>query len=160
MTDEKLTVHFTLHECRCRCGCGIERQYIPQLKNYCLNLELLRSRINANPDYYNYRTLRDDGTLAEIPLIIERAISCPAHNHRVGGKPESQHLSVTPTGREYEGAGDIHTGGRIPLESLHREVTRLFTGSIMYPRRGIVHADMRTGGNYCAIDNTVNHSIT
>lgn len=159
MAGEKLTEHFTLFECRCRCGCGIERQFIPQLTIFCSRLELLRSAINSNPDYYQYRTLRPDGTLAEIPLTINRAISCPEHNRRIGGKPESYHLSVTPKGRRYEGAGDIHTGGRLPLEILHEEAAKLFSGTIRYPRRGIVHVDMRDG-RYCAIDSTENSVIT
>lgn len=161
MAGEKLTEHFTLHECRCRCGCGIEQQYIPQLTAFCERLELLRSAINSNPDYYHLRKLRDDGTLAEIPLIVERAISCPKHNSspKVNGKPESYHLSVTPKGRRFEGAGDIHTGGRLPLEALHEEAAKLFHGTIRYPKRGIVHVDFRPGV-YCEIDNTENSATT
>lgn len=154
MAEDQLTEHFRLYECRCRCGCGVEREHVPALTAFCSKLELLRTAINANPDYYSYRTLRPDGTLTELPIIIERAISCIPHNKAVDGKPESYHLDVTPVGRVYTGAADIHTGGVLSLHLLYAEAVKLFSGNILYPRKGIVHVDVREGTVYCAINNS------
>ena len=66
-----LSTHFSSDEFRCKCGCGICRVSPVLLEK----LERLRN---------TYRN----------PIEINSGCRCPDHNKRVGGKPNSSHITT------------------------------------------------------------------
>lgn len=64
-----LTKNFSRYEFACKCGCGFDT----------VDFETLAA-LQAVRDYYNQ------------PITVTSAARCAAHNAKVGGKPNSQHL--------------------------------------------------------------------
>lgn len=88
----KLSEHFDLSEFACKCGCGGERapEIAANLKRVAAMLEKIRA------------------ALGNKPITVTSGYRCTKHNARVGGKPQSLHL----TGR----AADIQVADLSPAE--------------------------------------------
>ncbi|MEW6233834.1 MAG: D-Ala-D-Ala carboxypeptidase family metallohydrolase [Candidatus Omnitrophota bacterium] len=116
MANKKLSEHFTLEEFACRCGCG-EADADPRL---IASLEALREAVHA-------------------PIHINSGRRCEKQNKKVGGSPNSQHL----TGK----AADIWMENVTPQEIARQaaEIEAFRKGGIgVYP--SFVHLDVRPNG--------------
>jgi uncharacterized protein YcbK (DUF882 family) len=127
-----LSEHFSRREFACRCGCGYD---VPN-QRLLLALEKLRATLGK-------------------PIRINSACRCRAHNAKVGGASDSQHVQGN--------AADIRVRGLSPRD-LYYEAIRVpdfDAGGIgVYPRDGFVHVDVRDrrarwgkiGGRFVSID--------
>lgn len=71
------------------------------------------------------------------PIIINSAYRCSVRNTQVGGSPNSQHMLGT--------AVDIRVTGMTP-QAVAAEAEKIgFKGIGIYPSKGFVHLDTRTG---------------
>ncbi|MBO9539434.1 DUF882 domain-containing protein [bacterium] len=88
----QLSPHFHIRELACRCGCGGEHaaEILANLTKVAIMLEKVRV------------------ALGNRPITITSGFRCRAHNARVGGARQSQHLS----GR----AVDIQVQGLTPAQ--------------------------------------------
>lgn len=112
----KISEHFDSKEFACRCGkCeydGTGMKWL--LVSY---LEKLREAVGC-------------------PLTVNRGHSCPEHNAKVGGVPNSFHIKGS--------AADITCTGA-SLDELARKASEIFNlgGVGFYPEEGFVHVDVR-----------------
>ena len=114
-----LSPHFSKKEFACKCGCGFDTPD-PKLVEA---LEKLRSRLG-------------------VPLTINSACRCEAHNKAEGGSPKSQHLQGK--------AADVRVppGHSVSSIAFHAESIDAFRrgGIGKYPNKGFVHLDVRANG--------------
>jgi len=116
----QLTKNFHLHEFSCNDGTPVPEQYLQNVKELAENLQVLRNvlgeRININSAYRHTE-----------------------YNKRIGGKPNSQHLTAS--------AADITCKSRSPrqlktiIERLIAQKKLYFGGIGLY--KGFVHVDIR-----------------
>lgn len=117
----KLTKNFTVQEFACKDGTPVPEQYIGNCKELAINLQVLRDH------------------LKEPVLITGSGYRTPAHNKRVKGAKDSQHL--------YAKAADINVKSMSPkqlaavIEKLIAEGKMQQGGIGLYP--GFVHYDIR-----------------
>lgn len=110
-----LTKNFSRKEFACKCGCGFAD----------INPELIKG----------LQALRD---LCDRSITVTSGCRCPAHNKRVGGVSNSQHL----TGK----AADIVISGLPPrkMAELAEKVPQFLKGAIItYVKKGFIHVDVR-----------------
>lgn len=117
----KLTKNFNLAEFHCKDGTPVPEKYYDNVKELAKNLQVLRDEI-GEPLYVSgsgYRT--------------------PSHNKKVGGAPQSQHLTAS--------AADISAKNYTPkqlaklIETLIKEGRMKQGGLGVYP--GFIHYDIR-----------------
>jgi uncharacterized protein YcbK (DUF882 family) len=108
MTNEQMTQNFRRREFACRCGCGFDTINL----GLVMMLQALRDRLVK-------------------PIHVHCGCRCPAHNKRVGGVPESQHVGGL--------AADISVDGVDP--SALFDMCRQFDGVGLYEWG--VHVDVR-----------------
>lgn len=89
MTDQARP-NFAWAELRCKCGCGAQWISPGALDK----LQALRDRIGK-------------------PVVVHSAARCPAYNRRVGGAPQSQHISVASKPSR---AFDVSVAGMTPAD--------------------------------------------
>jgi len=117
----KISQHFTSPmETACRCGCG-QDIIKPELVSV---LEAIRN-------------------IAGLPIIIHCWNRCPAHNERVGGVLDSQHV--------FGNAADFHIKNML-IKDTHKFISNLYDDKII-PHVGYYdwgcHVDIRDGqGNW------------
>lgn len=115
-----LTKNFKLIEFMSKDGTPVPDKYLDNVKELAKNLQVLR------------------GYLGE-PISINSGYRSPAHNKKVGGKPQSQHLTAS--------AADITTRSKTPkqlkaiVEALIKEDKLKIGGIGLYP--GFLHVDIR-----------------
>lgn len=116
----QLTENFNLSEFACKDGTPVPGNLFANVAELAKNLQIIRDEIGA-------------------PLHINSAYRTKAHNAKVGGKPNSQHLYAT--------AADITTKKMSPRQ-LHSIILNLINagkisegGVGLYP--GFVHYDIR-----------------
>lgn len=78
-----LSQHFSRHEFACHCGCGFD----------AISPELITVLEDARQHF-------------GVPVTVNSGCRCPAHNKKVGGVPDSQHVRGI--------AADIVVSGRTP----------------------------------------------
>jgi len=116
----KLTTNFNLYEFDCRDGRPVPPIYLDNVKELAKNLQVLR-------DY-----------LGEA-ITINSSYRHPEYNKKVGGKPNSKHLTAS--------AADITCKSKTPkqlaaiVEKLIAEKKLRFVGLGVYP--GFIHVDIR-----------------
>lgn len=116
----QLTKNFHLHEFSCNDGTPVPEQYIPNVRKLAEQLQVLRDHIGE-------------------PININSAYRHPAYNSKIGGKPESQHLTAS--------AADITVRSMSPrklksvVEKLIKQKKLWFGGIGLYP--GFLHVDIR-----------------
>ena len=112
----KISEHFNDIESRCRCGCG-QNIVIPELVSVLEAIRMLSGR----------------------PVIIHCWNRCANHNERVGGVPNSQHI----TGM----AADFHIRN-MSIKELHEFILNMHEDKII-PHVGFYdwgcHVDIRDG---------------
>lgn len=115
-----LSKNFSRNEFACKCGCG----YATPDPRLLIAMDELRERLGG------------------VPLTINSACRCHAHNKKVKGSPRSQHLNGT--------AADIRVPKGHSVDSLAAEaenVPAFAAGGIgKYPAKNFVHVDVRTTG--------------
>lgn len=116
----KMTLNFNLSEFYCKDGTPVPPVYISNVQELARNLQVLRDHVGA-------------------PIHINSAYRHPEYNRRIGGVPNSQHLTAS--------AADITTKNLSPrqlknlIEKLIKE-GKMHNGGIgLYP--GFVHYDIR-----------------
>lgn len=110
-----LTKNFSRQEFACRCGCGYDD----------ISLELVEG----------LQQLRD---LCDRTITVTSGCRCPAHNKRVGGVKNSQHLKGK--------AADIVISGLPPrkMAAFAEQIPAFQRGAILtYVKRGFIHVDVR-----------------
>jgi hypothetical protein len=70
----KLTNNFSLSEFECNCGCKMPADVLVNIKILAIQLQYIRDYIDR-------------------PITLTNAYRCPAHNKKVGGVPNSQHVT-------------------------------------------------------------------
>lgn len=116
----QLTENFNLSEFNCKDGRVIPEEYIGNVKLLAANLQVLRDDIGE-------------------PIHINSCYRPPDYNKKVGGKPNSQHLTAS--------AADITCKSFTPkqlaarVEKLIKEGKLKFGGLGIYP--GFIHVDIR-----------------
>ena len=112
----KIGTHFDRSEFACKCGCGFDTVDVKLLEV----LEGVRA-------YF------------DVPVYVNSACRCVAHNHSVGGSPRSQHVK----GR----AADIRVLGHTPQEVADyvESMMKSWGGVGVYPKKNFVHVDTRSG---------------
>lgn len=106
--------HFQRREFACSCGCGFDTIDAETLRV----LEAVRKAFEA-------------------PVTITSGARCQAHNARVGGASDSQHL----VGR----AADIQVKGHAP-DDVHSWIRQHFPQASLGLYDTFVHVDTRSGG--------------
>lgn len=117
----QITPHFRSKEFNCKDGTHVPNQYMPNVKALAQQLEVLRA------------------ALGNKPIIITSGYRTPAHNKKVGGADNSQHLTAS--------AADIVVKG-VPPEQIAATLQQLITaGKIKEGGVGLydnfVHYDIR-----------------
>lgn len=116
----QLTKNFHLHEFACNDGTPVPEEYMDNVKQLAEQLQILRDVIGE-------------------PLTINSAYRHPAYNERIGGKPNSFHLTAS--------AADITCKSKSPaqlravIEKLIKEKKLWFGGIGKY--KGFTHVDIR-----------------
>jgi len=116
----KLTENFDLHEFYCNDGTPVPPEYIDNATTLARNLQVLRDEIKE-------------------PLRINSAYRHTAYNKKIGGKPNSQHLTAS--------AADITAKNYSPkqisviIEKLIKSGKMKQGGIGVYP--GFTHYDIR-----------------
>lgn len=116
----QLTTNFSLYEFACRDGTPVPEKYIDNVKELAINLQVLRDFLGE-------------------PIHINSSYRHPAYNKKIGGAPNSQHLTAS--------ASDITTKSKTPkqlaavIEKLIAEKKMKQGGLGIYP--GFVHYDIR-----------------
>jgi uncharacterized protein YcbK (DUF882 family) len=117
----QLTKNFNLAEFDCKDGTPVPKKFYSNVLKLAQNLQVLRDYLNAPV------------------LITGSGYRTPAHNKKVGGAKESQHLTAS--------GGDINVPGFTPqklatvIEKLISEGRMVQGGLGIYP--GFVHYDIR-----------------
>lgn len=109
-----LSEHFSKAELACHC---------------CGQLKIETGLVDA---------LEQLSTLAGKPIIVHDAYRCPAHNHAVGGVPDSEHTRGM--------AADINIPG-LSLQQMYElalQVPTFLNGGIGVYDGGFIHLDIRT----------------
>lgn len=109
----QVSKHFKRHEFACKCGCGFDTVDAETLAA----LETIRMHFNA-------------------PVIITSGCRCPAHNARVGGAANSQHVLAR--------AADIKVRGVAPravADFVERSMGNVSVGRYAT----FTHVDTRSG---------------
>ena len=96
----QITPHFRSKEFNCKDGTHVPNQYMPNVKALAQQLEVLRA------------------ALGNKPIIITSGYRTPAHNKKVGGADNSQHLTAS--------AADIVVKG-VPPEQIAATLQQLIT---------------------------------
>ena len=115
-----LSPHFTLAEAACKDGTPVPTALNRGARNHAFNLERLRRRLGDRP----------------IPVISW--YRTPAHNRRVGGAPQSKHLSAFATDHPKQWVNQV---GR-SLVLRHGDAVFRNGGMGVYPA-GSMHFDSR-----------------
>lgn len=116
----QLTKNFSLYEFACKDGTQVPVKYMANARELALNLQVLREHLDE-------------------PISINSAYRHPKYNAKIGGKPESQHLTAS--------AADITVKSKTPkqlkaiVEKLIKEEKLWFGGIGLYP--GFLHVDIR-----------------
>lgn len=116
----QLTENFHLHEFACNDGTPVPEEFIPNVKKLAEQLQVLRDYIKE-------------------PIHLNSSYRHPAYNQRIGGKPNSQHLTAS--------AADITVKSMTPrklkgvVEKLIKQKKLWFGGIGLYP--GFLHVDIR-----------------
>lgn len=117
----KLTKNFNLAEFHCKDGTPVPEKYYDNVKELAKNLQVLRDEIGE-------------------PLHVSGSgYRTPSHNKKVGGAPQSQHLTAS--------AADISAKNYTPkqlaklIETLIKEGRMKQGGLGVYP--GFIHYDIR-----------------
>jgi uncharacterized protein YcbK (DUF882 family) len=84
-----MTANFNLNEFRSKCGADVPKELVPNAIAVATNLQVLRDEIG-------------------LPITITSGYRSPAHNRRVGGSPNSQHMQAN--------AADIQVKGMTPKQ--------------------------------------------
>lgn len=71
--NRKITKNFSLIEFQCKCGCKMPQDVEANIMRLIGFLQIIRDQLGK-------------------PMSILSGYRCPAHNERVGGVPNSQHL--------------------------------------------------------------------
>lgn len=115
-----MTKNFNLHEFACNDGTPVPKNLLPNVERLAANLQIIRDTIGE-------------------PLRILSAYRTPAHNRKVGGKPNSMHLQAI--------AADLACASKSPRQ-LHAIIEKLIAekkiaqgGLGLY--KGFVHYDVR-----------------
>lgn len=118
--DNKLTKNFTLDEFQSKDGAEMPADVLVNIKKLAKNLQVIR-------DYFN------------LPIKINSAYRSPAHNAKVGGVKNSQHVKGQ--------AADIVIQGKTPREIAEQLEKLIFEKKISQGGIGIyptfVHYDIR-----------------
>ena len=115
-----LTKNFDLHEFSCNDGTQVPPMYLDNVGKLAENLQILRDHLKQ-------------------PISINSAYRHRAYNTKIGGKPNSQHLTAS--------AADITVKSMSPrklkgvIEKLIAQEKLWFGGIGLYP--GFVHVDIR-----------------
>lgn len=118
--DMQLTKNFSLYEFACKDGTQVPIKYMGNVRELALNLQVLRDHLGE-------------------PIHLNSAYRHPKYNTKIGGKPESQHLTAS--------AADITVKSKTPkqlkaiVEKLIKEKKLWFGGIGLYP--GFLHVDIR-----------------
>lgn len=116
----QLTKNFNISEFNCRDGRVIPEALLPNVRKLAENLQVLRDEIGE-------------------PIHINSCYRPEDYNKKVGGKPNSQHLTAS--------AADITCKSKTPkqlaavVEKLIKEKKLWFGGIGIYP--GFIHVDIR-----------------
>ena len=115
-----MTKNFTIHEFQCHDGTQVPKNLIPNVEELAKNLQVLRDFLGE-------------------PLSILSAYRTPAHNAKVGGKPNSMHLQAM--------AADLTCKSKTPKQ-LHAIIEKLIVDKKMKQGglglyKGFVHYDIR-----------------
>ncbi len=116
----KLTNNFWLHEFACHDGTPVPASLMGNVKELAANLQVLRDFLGE-------------------PVHINSAYRTPAHNKRIGGEPNSQHLLAK--------AADITVKSKSPSQ-LASIIEKLIAAGKMKQGglglyKGFVHTDIR-----------------
>lgn len=116
----QLTENFHLHEFACNDGTPVPEELLPNVRKLAEQLQVLRDHLKE-------------------PININSAYRHKAYNQRIGGKPNSQHLTAS--------AADITVRSMSPrklkgvVERLIKQKKLYFGGIGLYP--GFLHVDIR-----------------
>lgn len=116
----QLTENFHLHEFACNDGTPVPEELLPNVRKLAEQLQVLRDHLKE-------------------PIRINSAYRHKAYNARIGGKPNSQHLTAS--------AADITVRSMSPrklkgvVERLIKQKKLWFGGIGLYP--GFLHVDIR-----------------
>jgi len=116
----QLTKNFSLYEFACKDGTQVPAKYMSNVRELALNLQVLRDHLGE-------------------AIHLNSAYRHERYNERIGGKPESQHLTAS--------AADITVKSKTPkqlkaiVEKLIKEEKLWFGGIGLYP--GFLHVDIR-----------------
>ena len=120
----KLSEHFTESELTCKCGCG-SCEVDPHLLTLA---EKVRS------------------VLGDIPMVVTSCVRCPEHNFKVGGSPNSKHMSGMAMDFYPRGMKISVAYKRIMEAYQYGELPEL-GGIGYYPKQGFIHIDTFHNGN-------------
>ncbi len=114
-----LSKNFSKSEFECKCGCG-----------------------SAKVDPLLIETLQRVRDAAGSPLMVNSGVRCPAHNKKVGGVPNSQHLRGTAADITWTGQA-AHLYGLIYYLYIAGEIPHLGYAKL-YREKNFVHIDVRS----------------
>jgi len=118
----QLTQNFNINEFRCNDGTPVPKRFYTNVATLASQLQILRDELGE-------------------PVHINSAYRHADYNRRIGGKPESQHLTAS--------AADITVKSKTPkqlkaiIEKMIKEKKLRFGGIGLYP--GFLHVDIREG---------------
>jgi uncharacterized protein YcbK (DUF882 family) len=118
----QLTANFHLSEFACKDGKPVPQRYLLNVTTLAKQLQVLRDELDE-------------------PIHINSAYRHAEYNKRIGGKPESQHITAS--------AADITVKSKTPkqlkaiVERLIKQKKLYFGGIGLYP--GFLHVDIRDG---------------
>ena len=118
----QLTQNFNINEFRCNDGTPVPKRFYTNVATLASQLQILRDELDE-------------------PIHINSAYRHPEYNERIGGRPESQHLTAS--------AADITVKSKTPkqlkiiVERLIKQKKLHFGGIGLYP--GFLHVDIRSG---------------
>ncbi len=116
----QLTKNFATYEFSCKDGTPVPVKYMGNVRQLALNLQVLRDFLGES-------------------ISINSAYRHQKYNEKIGGKPESMHLTAS--------AADITVKSKTPkqlkviIEKLIKEEKLWFGGIGLYP--GFIHVDIR-----------------